>query len=317
MSTNSRGRWAIAAAATLLSAALVAGGTSAPAAAPKKKTPTAASALSALVRQTTALPRTGISPAKRSTLLRRARKARGAARARPCVAVRDLASYRRTLKSTKVRSTLRAKARDTLRKRLAAVGTSSMTASRRLLADRRTKACGGGVAASTLADTRTRVLRSDENGMSIRVQLPQLRFVPETGGGKTWTKLVLPNTDAPGAPGTPGIPVASSLIAVPDGATLDVKATKTTSYSLDGVEVYPVQPDSVDQSPGLTPKPNFGAAPFAAAPFTVNQGAYAQDGNVPAAPAFGKKLGQARDMNIAGVQVPATQYNPKTDKLRS
>lgn len=48
------------------------------------------------------------------------------------------------------------------------------------------------------------MLRSDENGMTLRVKLPQLQFVSEEGGGKTFTKLVAPGTETPGAPGAPG-----------------------------------------------------------------------------------------------------------------
>jgi hypothetical protein len=315
MSTVSSKRTAVAG-ALALSVLLTLGSASAPAATTKAKTPTAASALSSLVRQTTSLPRSGVPASKRALLLRRARNARSAARLRPCVSVRDLTSYRRTLKSTNPRARLRARTRDSVRRRLAGLGTSSLTASRRLLASKKTRGCGGGVAGSTLSSAKTSVLRSDENGMRIRVELPQLRFVPATGGGKAWTKLVLPDTDSPGAPGTPGIPESTSLIAVPDGATLTVKASDTTSYTLDGVEVYPVQPDTADQSPGLTPKPNFGAGAFSDAPFVVDPKTYATNAKVPAAPAFGKSLGQARDLNIAGLHFPSAQYNPKTDKLQ-
>jgi hypothetical protein len=312
MSTASPTRAAAAGAIAL--SVLLAASASAPAA--TSKAPSAATALSTLVRQTTALPRGGVPATKRTLLLRRARHARSSARLRPCVAVRDLNSYRRSLKTTKPRPAQRATTRDAVRRRLANLGTSSLTASRRLLAAKRTKACGGGVAASTATHTTTSVNRSDVNGMTIGVTLPALRFVPQTGGGQAWTKLLLPDTDSPGAPGTPGIPEATSLIAVPDGATLDVKATKTTSYTLDGVEVYPVQPDTADQGqPGLAPKPDFLAGPFSDTSFTMSRTAYASDALVPAAPAFGTSLGQARDLNIAGLHFPAAQYNPKTDKL--
>lgn len=213
---------------------------------------------------------------------------------------------------------LRRSRRNALRQRLAGLGTSSMTASRRLLADTRTKRCGGGVTPSDLTSTKTSVLRSDENGMRVRVRLPQLRFVPQTGGGQAWTKLVLPNTDAPGAPGTPAIPVASSLVGVPAGATLGVKAARTTSITIDGVDVYPIQPDSVDQAPPpvVTLPPDFLQAPFAAQPFEVDPTAYRKRGLTPAASARGALLGHVRDLEIGALQVPAAQYDPTTDTLK-
>ena len=82
--------------------------------------------------------------------------------------------------------------------------------------------------------------------MRLRVDLPALRFVDAEGGGRTWTKLVLPNTDTPSEPGSPGIPVVTNTLAVPEGATLKVEATDKTSYTIDGVDVFPAQPDPVD-----------------------------------------------------------------------
>ena len=153
--------------------------------------------------------------------------------------------------------------------------------------------------------------------MTIGVDLPAVGFVEKTEGGKSWTQLVLPNTGSSGAPGTPGIPVSSSTIAVPDGAKLAVVATSKESYTLDNVELFPTQPEPVDQAPGaLAPKPNFRAGEFSDGPFKFDGKAYGTDALVPAAAAFGQALGQARDLNIAGLHFPAAQYNPKTDKLQ-
>ena len=107
-----------------------------------------------------------------------------------------------------------------------------MKASRRLLSDRRTKSCGGGVVVPTATAAKPNVLSSDVNGMKLRVELPAVQFVEKSEGGKSWTKLVLPNTDARGSPGSPGIPVSSSVIAVPDGATMKVtRPTPTPTRS--------------------------------------------------------------------------------------
>jgi hypothetical protein len=287
-------------------------------AAKSTKTVNARATLTSLVNKTQSLPRAAASTAAKARLLRRARHARSVASRRPCSAVRDLTSYRKALKSTRIRASARGRRnRARLRQRLAALAPASVTASRKLLSDRRTRSCGGGVTVPTIKSSRATVLRSDVNGMTVRVKLPALRFVPEDGGGKAWTKLVLPNTDSPQSPGDPGIPVSSSVIALPDGAKLQVKATKTESYTVDGVEVFPAQPEPVDQAAGgLAPKPNFRAGDFAEQPFTVDSKQYATDALFPAAPAFGKELGDMRDLHIAGLHVPAAQYNPKTDKLK-
>jgi hypothetical protein len=266
--------------------------------------------LKALVRQTSVLPPGAASKAQQRKLRRSAAHAVKVANKKPCTAVRDLSRFRRVLRGIKVRKGKRyQRARD----RLAALGPSSLKASQKLLADRRTRRCGGGVRPSTLSDTRTSVLSSDENGMRVRVKLPVLRFVPETGGGKNWTKLVLPDTDSPGAPGTPGIPTMSTTFGVPDGASVKVKAGNTESYTLDSVDVFPNQPDPVDQN---EPKPNFDAGPFKTPPFTLDKQAYADKGLQPAQPADGAILGSARDIVIGNLQVPAVQYDPTTKALK-
>jgi hypothetical protein len=224
--------------------------------------------------------------------------------------VRDLSHFRRILRTIKVKKGKRyQRARD----RLAALGPSSLKASQKLLSDKRTKRCGGGVRPSTLANTQATVLSSDENGLSVRVQLPVLRFVPETGGGQTWTKLVAPNTDTPGAPGSPGIPVVSNTFGVPDGATVNVTTSNVQSYKLDGVDVFPAQPDPVD---GTQPQPNFLAGPFATPPFTIDANTYAGKGLQPAQPADGGILGTARDVAIGNLTVPAVQYDPSTKAVK-
>jgi hypothetical protein len=277
----------------------------------------AKSTLTLLVNQTKNLPKKAASTGAKAKLLRRARHARTVAFKSPCTAVKDLSAFRKTLRATKISGSVNGRAaRAKLAARLAALGPASMRASRKLLSDKRTKSCGGGVVPPTSKTVKTTVLSSDQNGMKIGVDLPAVQFVGKTGGGKSWTQLVLPNTGSSGVPGTPGIPVSSSLIAVPDGAALGVKATGKESYSVDNVDVFPVQPEPVDQAPGsLTPKPNFGAGPFAEQPFKFDPKSYSSDALVPAAPAFGKALGQARDLNVAGLHFPSAQYDPKTGKL--
>lgn len=308
------GRAAIVAAITLLFVAFF--GLSAPAPAAVKK-PSSAQLLRSLVSKTTALPRTSVARTKRARLVTLARRARAASATSPCTSVRSLSSYRKALKTTKAAARLRGRARNVARSRLAALNSTSTAASRSLLASAKTRRCGGGVTPSTLSESRATVLKSDENGLSLRVQLPQLQFVPEEAGGRTYTKLVAPDTESPGAPGTPGIPVASEIFAVPDGAAFTVKASKVQSQTIDGVEVFPAQEPPVDQARGgLTARPNFFAGRFNEAPFKLDARAYARNANVPASPASGKVLGQARDLNIAGLHLPTAQYNPKSDKLR-
>jgi hypothetical protein len=288
----------------------------------------ASSVLRSLVDQTKRLPKKAAKKAAKAKLLRTARHAAKVARRRPCTAVKDLASYRRTLHATRISPTAKgAKAKRRLRHQLAALGPASLKASTKLLSDKRAKACGGGVVPSTLPHATTTVLSSDENGMSLRVQLPKLTFTAQTGGGKSWTQLTLPDTDSPQAPGKPGIPVVSSTFGVPDGAKLTVVPGSAESHTIGGVDVFPRQPESLDGGdlnppgppsgdPNNPAKPNFLANQFATQPFTVDAKAYKADALVPAAPATGEILGQARDVVIGGLQVPAAQYNANAGVLK-
>jgi hypothetical protein len=273
--------------------------------------PTAKSSLKALVRQTNALPAVAAPAAKRRVLEQLAAHARRSARRRPCAAVRDLNRFRRILGTVRVRKT-QSRRRRRAAQRLSALGPASVSSSRLLLASKRTRRCGGGVKPPRGDHPRVRIMTSNAEQLRVRVELPAVQFVSREEGGKLWTQLVLPNSDAPGNPGTPGIPVVSDVLAVPDGATIKVKTNDVDKITVNGVDVFPVQPDPVDQD---TEPPNFFAGPFADQPFQLNKKAYAKDALVPARPADSDFLGAARDLNIAALQIPTARYNADSKKL--
>jgi hypothetical protein len=275
------------------------------------KGPNAGASLKSLVRQANALPPAAAPARKRRALKRSATHARRVAGKRPCASVKDLASFRRVLRGVKVKSKPKSKRARKAAARLAALGPASLRSSRLLLASKRTKRCGGGVKPSRLGASKAKLLSSDENGLKLRVQLAQLNFVPETGGGKSYSKLVAPNSDSPGAPGTPGIPVSSYLLGVPDGAQLDVETSNVQQQTIDGVNVFPAQPDPADAA---TKAPNFSAPPFTEKPFQISPKAYSAKGFTPGPDT--DMLGQARDLNIGALQIPAAQYNPSSKKLK-
>ena len=278
---------------------------------------TATSSLSALVKQTSAVPTTAITRARRASLLRIAVHARHVVVRNPCGAVADLNRFRASLKRATLSRSVKRSQRTALQRRLAALGAASLTASRKLLALSKTKKCGGAIKPNKLTAATTTVMRSDINGMTVHVALPAVQFVPRVAGGQTFTELKAPNTDSPQAPGTPAIPIDSSALGVPDGATMTVRAASVQSYTVDGVNVFPAQPQPLDQAPTtLTSPPSFKAPPFSTPPFDFNQKAYNTKGMVPAAPADGVVLGQSRDVTIGSLQIPAAQYDPVTDKLK-
>ena len=277
------------------------------------KAPTAKSSLRALARQVNSLPPAAASPAKRRALKRFAAHAKRSARRRPCASVNDLKNLRRIIASVPVKSKGVSRKRRRAAQRLSALAPASVNASRLLLASKRTKRCGGGITLPKGDNPKVRVLRSDARRLRVRVQLPAVQFAPREADGKAWTQLVLSNSGTGGAPGTPGIPVVSDILAVPDGAKMKLSVNDVDKILIDGVDVFPVQPDPVDQ--GTEPRPDFLKPPFADLPFQLNDRAYAKDSVVPAKPADVDSLGAMRDLNIGALQIPTAQYNPDTKKL--
>ena len=222
-----------------------------------------------------------------------------------------LNQFRGILGKLRVRTNTRTRRRAA--RRLSALGPASLTSSRLLLASRRTRRCGGGVKLRQRGNNPTvRIVTSNQNQLRVRVALPAVQFVPREAGGQSWTQLVVANSDAPGTPGTPGIPVVSNVLAVPDGAEIRVKTNDVDKVKMTGVDVFPAQPDPVDQD---TAPPNFLAGPFADAPFQMNARAYDRDALVPARPADADSLGAMRDLNVGGLQIPTAQYNADSKTL--
>lgn len=288
---------------TLLVSLAIAGTPTASAAAQKP-----GRALKVLVKQTRQLPASKL----KRRLLVNASFAQRRAKVAPCVSVRALNRYRHILQGVHVKAKGSKRARKRALK-IASLTPVSLDASRALLRGKRTKRCGGGIAPSKVKHAKATVHSSSTKGMTVTVQLPDLHFVPKTGGGKSWTQLVLPDTDSPSKPGTPGVPVSSSQFAVPEGATVEVDPGDVQSYTLDGVDVYPAQPESVDAAAPNTKEPNFLKAPFASKPFTFDPKAYANTDPLPAAD--GGLLGHVRDLAIGNLVVPAVQFDPKQHKL--
>jgi hypothetical protein len=270
------------------------------------KTPRAAKrALKTLTKQTAKLPGRSAAKRTRAKLLAQARAARRAARRAPCKSVRVLNRFRRRLAHTRVR-------RDKAGARLAALGPASMRATQALLTDKRTRRCGGGLKPSRLRAATAKVLESTDRKLRVRLQLPDLRFAPATGGGRSWTKLVLPDTDQPQQPGKPGIPVVSRTFAVPEGATVLVDTRSKQSLTFNGVEVFPAQADPVDQD---TAPPDFRKPPFIDPPFAIDGRAYDSGRPFPSDNGDGAVIGHARDLQIGNVQIPAARWTPSTGRL--
>src|SRR4051794_33090014 len=301
-------------AAVLLAAALIVLAVPAASGAQQPKVSAAAQArtvFAQLVAQTRTLPHARAKARRaRRALVRTASAARRAAIKRPCRARTLLRKYRRQLRRVRAR---RIRARTTTagsaRGRLRAAATTAEAA---LLILPRAKRCGG-AKPSGVSETKTTVLASDERHLKLHVDLPPAQFVSHQVGGKDFLEMTMEGMGQSGDVGDPGPPAKTSLFAVPEGADVNVSFSNVKGYELNGVNLYPRQPQPVDQKP---PSPIPPIDTFLEPPFKIDGKAYKSNGPFPAAPADGGSLGAMRDLLVGGVDSAGGQYKPKSQKLK-
>ncbi len=158
------------------------------------------------------------------------------------------------------------------------------------------------------------ILKSDNKGFSAKFNFPALQFwtqtVVENGIVTTYTQPLLPNQEIQtGDPGTPDVPIHRRIIGIPEGATVNVLGASALVSDEIGINLYPSQLQSVDQT---EPEPEPDDSIFANKPFTKSVSAYANDGFFPSVPVSVTQLGKLRDLNLVQIDVAAGQYNPKT-----
>ena len=284
------------------------------------KTVNASPTLKALVNQTRGLPTAAASSSRKALLLRTARHAARVAKRRPCKAVADLAAYRRLLRGTKIRGSVkgrRLKAR--MRLRLAKLGPASLKASRKLLSDKRTKRCGGGVdpvAAEVRQDDRP--LRATRTACACASSCPRLDVLrADAAAARAGPSCRCRTARRPGADGEPGIPVVSSIVRRAGrrqgrrSTPARPSRTRSTASTCTRTSRTSVDLGSND------PQPNFLKRPVREQAVHDRQSRLqSRTGSSRPAPADGQVLGQARDVTIGGLQIPAVQYDAAHRKLK-
>ncbi len=276
--------------------------------APTTQRASTAKTLRTLVKQTKKLSAKAVRGKSRKQLIKLATTAQKQARKSPCSSVGALTKYRKTLARTKVKAKPKKLKNRTLNQ-IAGLTTLSTTASMQLLASKKTKKCGGGVAPSTRPEAVTKVQASTEEHLKVAIAMPQVILKPERVGSRSYVKLLAPGTVTPGEPGQPGVPVVSELFGVPDGAEVSVDLASSKSMTLKGVRLYPAQPEPLDDEK----PPDFDAPPFSAAPFVPET---PMKGSFPRSPAETELMGTARDLRIGRLGLATAQYSPSSDTLK-
>ena len=173
---------------------------------------------------------------------------------------------------------------------------------------------------------KSTILSSDANGMTLRMEMPELKFAPQTGGGKSWTQLVLPKSDTPRRrrrarhPGhQPQLRRAGRREALGRAGQHRVvhdRGRRRVPRPGRAAGCRRPIPGPPKGDPNNPLKPNFLTGQFAQPPFQQDASAYKTDAFVPAAAASGQILGQARDITIGGLSIPAAQYNAADRTLK-
>lgn len=288
--------------------AVLSAGTAASGAATASATPSAEAAkrLNTLVRHTRALPKRLVKRRHKVVLLRLAKSAKRTSRRNPCKSVRTLRSYRRRLK--RVRRP-RVKGRTpTTSSRRGQLESDTLAANVALLALPRARRCGGQPVSVTQA--KADVLESDERHLRLSVALPLPTFKAHQVGGSEYQQMFMEGAGETGDEGKPGLPILGQFFGVPEGADVTVTVNGTTGYNLGGINLFPHQPDPVDQVPGQPP-----LSDFLEDPFVKSKRAYRSRKPFPAQPAEGALLGKMRDLNVGGVDLAGGRYNARSGKL--
>jgi hypothetical protein len=278
-------------------------------AAPRAPSPRvqAAERLNTLVRHTRRLPNKLAARHSRRLLVRLARSAKRSSRRNPCRSVRTLRTYRRGLR--RVRRPRQRSHTPTTSSVRGQLESDTLAANVALLALPRARPCGG--RRVTVTQARSDVLESDERHLRLRLSLPLPTFAAHQVGGSEYQQIFMEGAGETSDVGKPGLPSLAKLFAVPEGADVSVTVNDTTGYDLRGVNLYPHQPDPVDQGPGSEPPPST----FLEDPFVKSKRAYRSRRAFPAKPADAGVLGKMRDLRIGDVDLAGGRYKPKRRKL--
>jgi hypothetical protein len=277
-----------------------------------KRSPNAAAktAWARLITDTRGLTKRDASSKLERQLLATARRGQRSWRKNPCRARSLLRKFGRQAKQVK-------KGRKLARREVAAaVGRGKLqagiaTVDAALLQLPRARRCGG-AKASGVREAGSTVLESNERTLKLRIQLPAVQFVAHQAGGEDFLEMTMEGMGQGGDNGEPGLPALTKYFAIPEGANVSVDVSNVQSYTLKNINLYPTQPQPVDQKPP-TPIPDIDT--FLEPPFTLDRTAYASNEPFPPSPSEGGAVGSMRDLAVGGVDAAGGQYRPKSKTL--
>jgi Peptidase family C25/Propeptide_C25 len=265
-----------------------------------------------LIKDTQKLPRRAAKKARKTALVRTAKRARKQSRRRPCASVKTLRGYKRQLKGVRIRKNRNRGNRPTATSPRGRLQARLLNVNAALLQTPKSKRCGGG-RRSRVTELKPTVLSSDERQLKVRVQLPPPQFVAHQAGGKDFLEMTMEGMDVSGDVGKPGVPMDSQFFGIPEGASVDVDVSNVQGYTVPGVQLYPLQKQPVDLK---LPEGAPDESTFLEPPFRLNEKAYDSGKKFPSSPVDGGSLGAMRDVLVGAFSTAGGQYSPRTDKLK-
>lgn len=161
------------------------------------------------------------------------------------------------------------------------------------------------------APPEIQILNSDNQRFTARVSFGAPLFGSAVGGDELWTQVEIPSLQSQfGSPGMPAVPTWYTLLAIPNGAEVNIVSSLPVISQTLFMNLYPFQEQAFDQEP-----PEIDSE-FVDPPFFKDEKEYATDAFYPAEPCSITPLGQIRDLQVVQICCPAGQYNPVSDELR-
>jgi Peptidase family C25/Propeptide_C25 len=169
-------------------------------------------------------------------------------------------------------------------------------------------ACGGVTVPSNGGTEPTvQVTDSTPTGLTLDVSFPTPWFTTRLGNGVPYLDMGMDGLGSVGDTGSPNIPALTRFFALPVGADAPtVTLLDSSSYVLDGIHLWPQQPQAADPT----------AVEFGNPPFTINANVYGSNAFYPASPTGTAPVGTLRDFSTGGVESDGAQYNPVSGQLR-
>lgn len=158
--------------------------------------------------------------------------------------------------------------------------------------------------ATAASAAKVRVASAQAKLLKLNLATPGLEIEDLAEAGMTFKTLRVPGAGRTTQVGMPELPVQTSQVQIPYGATAAVKNIKSTSKILDGYDVAPAQPQPED------------SPTWKAGPFQRNAGVYATDGWFPPQIVTVSPPEVIRGVTMVTVSQYPVQYNPKKRQIR-